>query len=140
MRPKTTAVPHPPHLERQNAAMDTKPDEDEPHKEEITVVKQEPLITHAKKKSKKRNYNEWYAHVNKIKENNPGITHGDAVRKAKETYSKTPKVKRDTSQYKPNPWMKHIKEWMSANASLAQSLSYKEVLQKAKESYKRQPE
>lgn len=137
MRPKSRSIPSPPPLERQDAAMDTNPDEEESPMEEVMAVKQEPETTPTNKKIKKRNYDEWYAHVNKVKAENPGITHDAAVRKAKETYIKTPKAKRDTSGYKPNPWLSHINDWMEKNPNWKDGYSYKDVLKKCKETYKK---
>ena len=140
MRPKNT-VPPPPTLVRQDAAMDTKQDE-EPglHDDMDTTPSDEDRVdtttTKPQKKTKKRNYNEWYTHVNKVKEENPGITHADAVRKAKETYTKAPKAKRDTSGYKPNPWMEHIANWINAHPEWRKEYSYKDVLKEAKKTYK----
>lgn len=129
MRPKKTAVPPPPPLVRQNADMDTTPDE---------AIQPTAIVKSDKKKTKKRNYDEWYAHVNKVKAENPGITHDTAVRQAKETYTKTPKPKRDTTGYKPNPWMAHIKDWMEKNPEWRKEYSYKDVLKKCKETYKKE--
>ena len=52
----------------------------------VVTVKQEntPVTT---KSHKTKNYNEWYAHVNKFKLDNPGIPHAEAVRQPKPTYS-----------------------------------------------------
>jgi hypothetical protein len=107
--------------------------------EQVTVkTESEPANSVTmKKKSKKRNYSEWYTHVKKFKTDNPGMTHSEAVHKAKATYIKTPKVKRDTSKYKPNPWMVHIKECIKNNPEWRNSYSYKELLKKCKETYKK---
>lgn len=138
MKPKRS-VPPPPPLVRQTADMDTTPDE---VKKPTNAIEGDELVSKeaidefaGKKKTKRRNYDEWYNHVNKVKEDNPGIAHSDAVRKAKETYKKTPKVKRDTTGHKRNPWMDHIKAWMGGNPEWRKEYSYKDVLKKAKETY-----
>lgn len=134
MKPKIR-IPPPPVLKRETTDMDTTHDEVAPIIIKIEPTEKEPVTT--KKKTKKRNYDEWYTHVNKVKAENPGITHSDAVRKAKETYTKTPKVKRDTSNDKPNPWMVHIKKCLQDNPSWRKEYPYKEVLKKCKETYKK---
>lgn len=113
--------------------------ESTPIETDTTVVKQEvtDVVDTKPKKVKSRNYSEWYAHVKKHKDANPGISHTEAVKQAKATYTKTPKVKKDTSNHKPNPWMNHINEWMDQNPDWRKTLSYKQVLRKLKTTYKR---
>ena len=134
MRPKNR-VPTVPELPRETAEMDTTPDEVAKPVIKIEPEETKPVTT--EKKQKKRNYSEWYAHVNKFKADNPGIAHSEAVRRAKETYTKTPKVKRDTSNHKPNPWMLHIKECLKNNPDWRSKHAYKDVLKKCKETYKK---
>lgn len=103
------------------------------------LVKQEdtPADNTTPPKRKPRNYSAWYQHVNKVKNDNPDMKHVDAVRFAKQSYTKAPKAKRDTTGHRPNPWMKHIKGWMSQNPEWRKTHSYKEVLKKLKLTYKR---
>lgn len=98
------------------------------------VVKTEDTKPVAKKT---RNYGEWYDHVNKYKAEHPDVSHKDAVKEAKATYTKAPRKKRDTSGHKPNAWMKHVADWVDKNPGWRQKYTYKEVLQLCKKTYKK---
>jgi len=134
MRPKHV-IPSPLVLVRQTTEMEARPSKVvEPM---VKVESDQPTPITVKKPRKKRNYSEWYTHVNKFKAEHPGMLHSQAIREAKKTYTKATKVKRDTSKFKPNPWILHIRKYMDNNKEWCESHSYKETLQKCKETYKK---
>ena len=75
----------------------------------------------------------WMRHVKAYKQANPGTSHKNALKLAKETYTK---IKREPREKKENPWMKHITEWKAANPRWKETMKYKEVLLKCKDSYR----
>lgn len=107
----------------------------------MTMEPQPPIDTAIKTEEtatkKTRNYAEWYGHVNKVKAEHPELSHKEAVKTAKSSYTKAPKKKRDKSGYKPNAWMQHIAEWTKNNPDWRKKFTYKDVLKMSKLTYKK---
>ncbi len=80
--------------------------------------------------------NPWIAHVKEWGLKHPGAKYRDALLDARETYTKKiVKVKEPSTTKKSNPWMEHIKQWKDANPMWKESMTYKDVLKKCKETY-----
>ena len=77
----------------------------------------------------------WSEHVRQYRELHK-VSFKDALKGAAESYVKLVRPKKEKKDYKENPWMLHIKEWKTANPDWKSTLSYKEVLQTCKKTYK----
>ena len=81
------------------------------------------------------NHGGWLNHVKKYREEH-GVSFKVALVKASETYTKQEKrMKKQSGDYKPNPWMKHILKFKEENPDWKETLSYKQVLVRCKETY-----
>lgn len=86
--------------------------------------------------NKERKENPWLVHVKNYRDSHQELSYKEILQQAKESYTKVPKVEKvGDGERKPNPWMIHIDEWKSANPDWKQSMSYKDVLIKCKETY-----
>lgn len=90
-----------------------------------------------KPQKKTRDYHAWYEHVNKFKSEHSGMSHQEAVKAARGSYTKAPKKKRDSSNYKPNAWMQHVANWTKNNPEWRKKYTYKDVLKLCKDTYKK---
>jgi hypothetical protein len=89
--------------------------------------------------------NPWLEHVMQEYKANPGSKFKDALKNAKSTYKKTPKevkvkkvrIVEEGEIVKLNPWMVHIEKWKNEHPDWKSTMSYKQVLQTCKETYKR---
>lgn len=111
----------------------------------VTAMKVKPEPTKKKTKRGRRQLtprsehkpNRWAAHVKAFRGQNPNLSFKEVLQKAKDTYTKTVRVKREPGVRKPNPWMLHVAELRESMKSQDIKMSYKEVLQEAKKTYKK---
>lgn len=83
-----------------------------------------------------REPSKWIVHVRKYKQEHD-TSWKIALKEAGPTYTKLDaKPKKDKSEWKPNPWIMHIAKWRNENPDWRETLSYKQVLQTCKETYK----
>ena len=83
--------------------------------------------------------NPWLEHVRKFRSQNPDKSYKDALMESRKTY--TPQKSKENippGERKPNPWMEHINKFKAENPDWKDNYSYKQVLQKLKETYKTQ--
>lgn len=94
-------------------------------------------VPSAEKLKKKKSASSWIAHVRAYREKS-GCTFREALKAAKDTYTRKPaRVKKDRSEYKPNPWLLHIKKTMKDNPKWKELQSYKQLLVACKATYKK---
>ena len=95
-----------------------------------------PAVALGEKKMK--SVSPWITHVRKYRKEN-SCSFRDALKAAKDTYTRRPvRVKKDRSEYKPNPWMLHIKKTMADWPNWKESCTYKELLLQCKTTYKKE--
>jgi hypothetical protein len=80
--------------------------------------------------------NPWLAHVKQFHTAHPELSYKQALKEAKDSYTKVPKKEpTPEGEKKPNPWMQHIANFKKENPDWPQLMSYKEVLIRCKETY-----
>lgn len=83
-----------------------------------------------------REPSKWIVHVRKYKQEHK-TSWKIALKEAGATYTKLDtKPKKEKGEWKPNPWIMHIAKWRNENPEWRKTFSYKQVLQKCKETYK----
>lgn len=90
-----------------------------------------------KKKRAPASPSPWMKHVAAYRAQHE-CTYKEALKLAKNSYTKAPRrLKKDKADYKPNRWMEHIKDYTTTNPSWKQEMTYKKLLIKLKETYKK---
>jgi hypothetical protein len=77
----------------------------------------------------------WIKHVHDYRQVHD-VSFKVALKAAGATYTKVLKEKKLKEDHKENPWMVHIQQYKSANPQWKDTMSYKEVLQACKLTYK----
>jgi hypothetical protein len=80
----------------------------------------------------------WMDHLMAYKKSHPTSSLKDCMKQAKLTYTKKGSgyEKKDKASHLPNPWMVHIAAWRAANPDWKSTMTYKQVLELCKASYK----
>jgi len=79
-----------------------------------------------------RKHNAWLDHVKAFREKHPNLRLKQALKQAKETYTPVVKVPRTSVEH---PWLKHIADVKAQNPNWRATMTYKQLLVKAKHSY-----
>lgn len=87
------------------------------------------------KDKKDRTPNPWIAHVKSVRTANKDLSYKEALKRAKETYTRIKREPRIPGVRKVNKWMVHIADWKKSNPNWKEKYSYKEVLKLCKETY-----
>jgi hypothetical protein len=80
--------------------------------------------------------NPWITHVSAFRTTHPDLSYKNALKQAKETYTRVVREERVPGDRKPNPWMQHIEKWKTEHPKWKEEHSYKEVLKLCKLTYK----
>lgn len=105
-------------------------------KKDETPVKKVAFASDKKsrKQTKPRAQSDWTIHVASYRAEH-NVSFKEALQKAGDTYVKIERVKKDKKDYKKNPWMVFIGEWIKDHPDWRATHSYKEVLQLCKGLY-----
>tara|TARA_R110000787_G_scaffold5477_4_gene20033 strand:- start:540 stop:845 length:306 start_codon:yes stop_codon:yes gene_type:complete len=77
----------------------------------------------------------WIKHVQAYRQLH-GVSFKVALTAAGDSYTKVVKVKKEKKDHKANPWMVHISAYKTAHPEWKDTMSYKQVLQACKLTYK----
>lgn len=77
--------------------------------------------------------NPWLVHVKRFRSEHPELKYKEVLQQAKSSYEKKPKVERPKVVH---PWMAHLASIKQEQPDWKKRMTYKELLQLAKKSYK----